>query len=208
MADNSTQNGTDTIATDDLTTLNGSASSGVKLQRVKACFGADGDASDVSVNNPLPVVIRDDDRTFIQLWATGAAAGATGTETAITLTRSGSPGAATTTGTSFTPTSGKRFRITSVTFASRGNATATAQVTTFALRVNTAGAVTTTSNITVAARTATPGTALAWDRFILQLPDEGIEIAGNGTVQFGVTANAVFTTNAPTWDALITGYEY
>lgn len=37
---------------------------------------------------------------------------------------------------------------------------------------------------------------------------EGYEIIGDGTLQFGVTANAVFTTNAPTWDVLIIGYEY
>lgn len=55
MADNSVQNGTDTIATDDVTTLNGGASSAVKVQRVKPGFGIDGDFTDVSATNPLPV---------------------------------------------------------------------------------------------------------------------------------------------------------
>lgn len=59
MADNSTQNGTDTIATDDVTTLNGGASSGIKVQRVKVLFGDDGTARDVSASFPLPVTLND-----------------------------------------------------------------------------------------------------------------------------------------------------
>lgn len=55
MADNSSQVGTDTIATDELVTLNGAASSGVKAQRVKVGYGADGDFQDVTVDKPLPV---------------------------------------------------------------------------------------------------------------------------------------------------------
>ncbi len=200
MADNTAQNGTATIAADDI--------GGVLYQRVKNTFGADGTSTDVDANNPMPVMLRDDDRTFIHLWASGAASGTTTTETAITLTRSGSAGGTTTTGTSFVVTSGKRFRITSITFSSRGNATATAQITNFSIRVNTAGAVTTSSNVWVSGRTATPATALAWDRLSLALDSEGMEVLGNGTIQIGVTANAVFTTNAPTWDVLLTGYEY
>lgn len=93
-------------------------------------------------------------------------------------------------------------------FAARGNATATAQVTTFSIRINTAGAVVTTSTpVVLAARVATPATASAWDRLTVPIGD-GIEYTGNGTIQFGVTAQSVFVTNAPTWDVLITGFEY
>lgn len=203
MADNTTLNtgtGGDVIATDDI--------AGVKHQRVKIEYGADGTAIDVSEANPMPVFMVDTAATPIQFWATGAASGATGVETLITLTRSPSAGGATASGSSYTVTTAKRLRITSITFASRGNATATAQVTTFTVRVNTAGAITTTSNAWVSGRTATPATALAWDRLVVPLGADGMEIAGNGTIQFGVSANAVFTTNAPTWDVLITGYEY
>lgn len=49
MADNTVQGGTDTIATDDV--------GGVKYQRVKNCFGADGAAVDVSATNPMPVAL-------------------------------------------------------------------------------------------------------------------------------------------------------
>lgn len=58
MADNTTLNtgtGGDIVATDDVATLNGAASSGVKVQRVKVGFGADGDFTDTSAANPLPV---------------------------------------------------------------------------------------------------------------------------------------------------------
>lgn len=57
MADNTTLNvgsGGDVIATDELTTLNGGAVTGVKVQRVKVGFGADGSQNDVSANSPLP----------------------------------------------------------------------------------------------------------------------------------------------------------
>lgn len=56
MADNSSQTGTDSIATDDLATINGGASSGVKVQRVKPGYGVDGDFRDVSSTYPLPTV--------------------------------------------------------------------------------------------------------------------------------------------------------
>lgn len=138
--------------------------------------------------------------------ATGVAAGATGVETAITLTKSVGT-SANTAGTSFVVTSNKTFVITSITLASRGHKTATAQETTFNLRVNTNGAVTTaTTPIVLSIRTGTPATANAWDRVTIPIP-EGYEIIGTGTLQIGITANSVFTTNAPTWDVLITGYE-
>jgi hypothetical protein len=205
MADNTTLNlgtGGDVIASDDI--------SGVKHQRVKVEFGADGAASDVSNTNPLPTFDRHDGRTLLQFYATAVASGTTGTETAISLAKAGVLGSAPAgAAASLTPTSGKRFRITSIMFASRGHATATAQVTTFTVRVNAAGGVATNSTgILLQARTATPATALAWDRFIMTFEDDGPELVGDGTLQFGVTANAVFTTNAPTWDVLITGYEF
>jgi hypothetical protein len=151
--------------------------------------------------------LKDAGRATLQFYAVAAAAGATGTETAITLTKA-SGTSATSTGTSFVITNGKTFRITSITVATRGNATATIQSTTFNLRINTAGAVVTTSTpIVMSVRSATPATASAWDRFQIPLPD-GLEYAGNGTIQFGMTAAATYVTNAPTWDVYITGFEY
>lgn len=204
MADNTLLNvgtGGDTLATDDI--------GGVKYQRTKTTLGADGVTDgDVSKANPMPVIVQHTGRTELRFYATGVAAGTTGTETAITLTKS-SGTSATTTASSFVVTSGKRFKITQIVFASRGNATATAQVTTFNVRINTAGAVTTTSTpLIIQLRTATPATALAWDRVQLIMPPDGIEIVGDGTLQFGITFNSVYTTNAPTIDVCIIGYEY
>jgi hypothetical protein len=164
----------------------------------------------VSATASAPVSMRMADSTATQLrfYAVAAASGLTGVETAITLTKS-SGTAATSTGASYVVTSGKTFKLISITFATRGNATATAQSTTFNLRVNTAGAVTTSSTpVILSMRCATPATASAWDRVQVNLPDAGIEIPGNGTLQFGITAAATFVTNAPTWDVTIIGYEY
>lgn len=55
MADNTVQTGADTIATDDLLTLNGGAVSAVKAQRTKVGFGADSIFRDVELAYPLPV---------------------------------------------------------------------------------------------------------------------------------------------------------
>lgn len=204
MPDNTTLqagSGGDTIATDDI--------GGVKFQRNKLIFGADGvNAGDVAVGNPLPVHVRNDSRTFMQFSAVAASAGSSGTETMISMDRSASPGGSVTSGSSWTPSAGKRFRITSITFAARGNNTATAQATVFRLKANTAGAATTAAPAMLAARVATPATANAWDRVSFAFGDEGPEIVGDGTLQFGVSATATYTTNAPTLDVLITGYEF
>lgn len=47
----------DTIATDDVTTLNGSPSSGIKVQRIKVGYGSDGSYVDVDGSNALPVSV-------------------------------------------------------------------------------------------------------------------------------------------------------
>lgn len=59
MAENTVLNkgvGGDTIATDDLTSINGGVVSGVKVQRVKVGFGPDAALQDVDAANGLPVV--------------------------------------------------------------------------------------------------------------------------------------------------------
>lgn len=205
MADNTTLNigtGGDVIASDDI--------AGVKYQRVKIVHGIDGvNDGDISSSNPMPTFIIDTTKVPVSFWANGAASGATGVETAITLSKSPSAGGTVTTAASFVVTSGKRFRVTAIAFASRGNTTATAQITTFSLRVNIAGAVTTTSPVWFSARSATPATSFAWDRTaVFTFTDAGPELLGDGVLQIGVTAASTFTTNAPTWDCSIIGYEY
>ena len=55
MADNTAQNGADIIATDEVATMNGAGSTGVKVQRLKVGYGDDGSYRDVSPAFPLPV---------------------------------------------------------------------------------------------------------------------------------------------------------
>lgn len=55
MADNTLQSGNDTISTDEVTTLNGAASTGVKVQRTKTGFGDEGIYRDTSSAFPLPI---------------------------------------------------------------------------------------------------------------------------------------------------------
>jgi len=204
MADNIQLNsgsGGDVIGSDDI--------GGVKFQRIKLIHGADGvNEGDVSPSEPLPVQIINTGRTERRFYAVAAASGTTTTETAITLTSS-SGTSATTTGVSFVVTSGKRLKINAIHLASRGNSTGTAQITVFNLRVNAAGAVTTTSTpVILSARTSNGATANEVSRVVIDCGPDGIEIPGDGTLQFGITAAATFTTNAPTWDVLIIGYEY
>lgn len=211
MADNTILppgTGGDTIASDDVTTLNGAGSTGVKVQRVKNGFGIDGDYTDVHASAPMPTFNRHDGRSFVSLYATNVTAPATGTTALVTLSIATAPGTAPTTGTSVNIPAGKRFRLTSFLVAQRGNATATAAVITHAIVVNNAGAAATTSPIWMARRTATPATALAWDRVEFSLGDDGVEVVGGATVNIGVTVNPVFTTNAPTYDVHIQGYLY
>jgi hypothetical protein len=80
MADNTTLpvgTGGDVIATDELTTLNGGAVSGFKVQRTKPGFGVDGDLTDVSKANPLPIENRSTVSTISVTAATGVAVTAT-----------------------------------------------------------------------------------------------------------------------------------
>jgi len=151
--------------------------------------------------------LKDAGRTALSFYAVATASGTTGTETLFTLTKSAGT-AATSSATTFVITSGKTFRISEISVATRGNATATIQTTTFNLRLNTAGAcIVSSTPILFSARSATPAAASAWDRYVIPIPD-GYEIAGNGTIQFCVSAAATFVTNAPTWDVNIIGYEY
>lgn len=82
MADNSTLPATgEIIASDDVTTMNGSASSGVKVQRVKNTWGADGISRDVSGAFPLPTTTDNrvvTNRGAANSWRTPGAAGTTG----------------------------------------------------------------------------------------------------------------------------------
>lgn len=144
-------------------------------------------------------------RTGVNLYANGAATGATTVEQIITLSIA-SGVSAVTTSTSWTIPANKTFRITSVTFSVRGNAVATAQSTVFNLRYNSAGAAIVTSTpIFLSATIATPATALAFDSVTIT---PGNEIVGDGVASICFTVNSAFVTNAPTVSCTISGFTY
>lgn len=152
--------------------------------------------------------LKDAGRTAISFYTNTFASGATTVEKIITWDQSKGTGAITAATASYTITSGKTLRIMALSVATRGHLTPTIQTTTFKLRLNTAGAcVVTSTPILLAAESATPATASAWDRVIIPMPD-GYEIAGNGTIALCITAASTFTTNAPTWNVNLVGYEY
>lgn len=152
--------------------------------------------------------LHDAGRTAISFYANNFATGATTVEKIITWDQSKGTGAITSATASYTITNGKTLRITGLQVASRGNATATIQTTTFNLRLNTGGAcIVSSTPILFAAQSATAAVASAWDRVIIPIPD-GYEIAGNGTIAICITAAATFVTNAPTWAVNLIGYEY
>jgi hypothetical protein len=145
-------------------------------------------------------------RTPVSFYAVAHAAGATTVYQPITLIKAAGL-ASVTTGTSFTVTAGKKLRITGLSVGTRGHNTATAQSTVFSVITNSAGLVTAGSTTVIQLRSATPAVANDWDRVMYTMPD-GYEIQGDGTLQFGVGAISTFTTNAPTLDVQIMGFEY
>ena len=149
---------------------------------------------------------KDAGRVSKVFYASGAAAGSNATETLLTM-NSTTGDTVNGTATSFTPTSGKTFRIQSIVVASRGNTTATLQATTFNLRLNTGGAITTSSGILMPYRVATTASGGADQPIAIPIPD-GYEISGDGTKQWGITTNSAYTTNAPTLDVTVVGFEY
>src|SRR5204862_1768890 len=125
----------------------------------------------------------------ITYYAVKAASGATGTETAITLTRSREL-QATDTGVSFVVgTMKKRWKITCITIGVTGNATGTVEDTTFSVRINTAGAVVVNSTPVIwKGHLATPATARGIVSQSFPFLCFGVfEVVGGGALQVGVT---------------------
>jgi hypothetical protein len=153
------------------------------------------------------VALYETGRTAVAFYGNALAVGATTVEAALTLTRSAGT-AATSSAASFVATNGKRLRLTELVFSQVGNAVATAAESQLRLRLNTAGAViTTTTPVLLSTRIATPAVASSYQNIVVPIP-LGFEITGNGTIQFGFTVNSTYVTNAPTVDVMVIGYEY
>lgn len=154
--------------------------------------------------------LKDAGRTNI-MWTIDNQSTTSASEILLTVTES-RDGAATTTFTSKTITSGKRLRITSFFGAiDAGGTTPAISRCTFKIRVNTAGAVTTSSPLqSILKLPHLPAVAKnSVNNFVNYF--DGIEFAGDGTKQIGITLlcpDWVTTTNIPTISLTILGFEY
>jgi hypothetical protein len=142
--------------------------------------------------------------TVDQFVTTGAS------EAMLTFTES-RDGAATSTTASKTITNGKRLRITSMalTVYAGGTTPAISRVL-IKVRVNTAGAVATSSPIQHVLGVGVAAAAKSMSVVTHQFPD-GIEFLGNGTVTIGFSVTSidwVTTTNTPVVSLAVTAFEY
>lgn len=235
MADNTTTNPGalgDVIATDDLSTLNGGAVSGVKAQRVKPGYGDDGSFRDVSENYPLPVVLtngaqpanevngpaltkgaqaatgfsvqalKDSGRVIVNCATAIAGVTAVSAEALLAMDVSRG-GEATASATTHGVTAAKRWRVTGIMVGFISTAAAVLSGR-VSLRMNPSGAVTTASPI-IATIALSSGAALAQagNQIFVPLPD-GVEFSGTEQIGLSQVFNAVTGT---VW-ASIVGYEY
>lgn len=145
-------------------------------------------------------------RTTVNLTASGLTAGTTATEATVTMSQQkGNSNASS--ASSFVIPNGKTFRIQSIGIGIVGNATATIASVAFRLRINATGSVVVGSTLSWTHRLAVPAVAGQGLNQVFTFGD-GMDIVGDGTLQYGFTINPVFTTNAPTYDITVTGYEY
>lgn len=153
--------------------------------------------------------LKDSGRTSVCLTAEFAFAQTA--ETLLTMTKSAN-GAATTTGSSLTITSGKKFRIQAMHMIaeSLGSGT-TPQRAYLRLRVNTAGATTTSSPLqAILSCGVTTAIVKATEKVDMSFP-EGLEFNGDGTATFGLsleTPDWVTTTATGRAKITVIGYEY
>lgn len=194
MADNISQAGANTVATDDI--------GGVHYQRTKVTWGADGTATDVTAATPLPVRRSiDSGRTLFAATFNSTTAATADTIVATLTTQKGATTA--TNQTSVAVTSGKVLRITSVLVGLR-TTTAVLPYGVLSLRVNHSGAavigspvfyqVPVSGNAAVIGNTGTTPASI----------EDGLELSG--TMQFALSFANNVNTNVTTVTVL--GYEY
>lgn len=146
----------------------------------------------------------------VSIMVTASVASTASSETLITITKSAGL-AATTTGSSNTITTGKRFRIQGL-FATARNTTGTnAGVATIRFRAAVAGVTSATSPLQITASVALPAAATSVTFPDIQIPD-GFEIDSNGaTNTWGLTIlhpQWVTASVVATFDITLIGYEY
>lgn len=147
----------------------------------------------------------DSGRSTIAAYKIGVAPGIGNTEGMVTFSLSRDTGSVTVANT-FTPTSGKTFRITGIYVRGEEGAAAAGSVT-VNFRINTAGSVTITSTpIIYQVRLTSLGTQWVWDQGLGQYVV--LEIRGNGTLQWGVSIVGPGAESIMLLDINIFGYEY
>lgn len=194
MPDNSPQQGTDTIATDEVATLNGAASTGVKVQRVKVGYGVDGDFTDVSATAPMWVRDRQDaNRQPVSLIIDAL----TGVATEALVSYGGfNNGATLTAGTgAFIVPAGRIFRVQRMSLAVTGTAIATMRA-----RLRAAATVTATSPHYLACAGAHAANSGANDN---AMPHDAVEI-GPG-LQVGIS---IIGATSQTYSVTVQGFTY
>lgn len=161
--------------------------------------------------------LKDSGRVTVA-WTVEQLTATTATDTLMTITES-RDGAATTTFTSKTITSGKRLRLQTchLTYAINGTTVANLKPIYVRIRFNTAGAVTTSSPL-IAELGVVPSVTYSTAAILLgggavanyEFPD-GFEFLGDGTKQIGISAAAVgwvTTTTLPILTMTMLGFEY
>lgn len=135
----------------------------------------------------------------------GVTAGTSGTDAMQVLAQQFKGGTSQgTTGTSFAVTTGKTFRVQSLSVAMKVNA-ATVGVGVFTLRYNPSGAAVATSEPVAELTCAVGAVSGSADKASAQFGD-GLDLPSGG--QFGVSCLPTWTTTAATLYAFITGYEF
>ena len=143
-----------------------------------------------------------------RFWAVGHTSGASGTEIMVVLNQS-IDNSAVSSATSFVITSGKTLRILGAEFGVRGHSSAANTATvTYSIRTAATGTVAIASPQIMAARCANAGVSFQWDRNVIPVAPGALDIVGDGTRAVGVSIIFTGSTNVPTIDVLLLGYEY
>lgn len=186
--------------------LNVQSTVGLKVMLVDSASADLTAAKNAQTTRAVGVIEHHDAGRTAKNYSAFFTAGTANSETVATLTAS-SGTSATTSGTSFTPTSGKTLRLTNALVGIR-NMAATAASTMMSLRLNTAGACTASSTpILFSMRAGVVSTVFSFDKAVFGF-NEGYEIVGNGTLQFCISTSTNWTTTAPQLDIILNGYEY
>ncbi len=136
----------------------------------------------------------------------GVTASPASTETIIPINRTLGTDNSQTSLSNGTPSSGRTFKITAIQLGLQGNTTtATTAGCTFRIRYQPASAGT-SSPLLVETRLGVPATIGAYSVANVALPDAGFDIQSG--YYFCVTYTAVYTSNPPSVDVAIFGYEY